>query len=61
MSREKGFYWIKCGGPKWEPAEWVGDCFILIGLDIPYDDSELDEVGDKIEVTNGDICKSVQQ
>lgn len=46
--RQPGYYWIR-RGDKWEPAEFDGSTWWMIGYDGKLRDRDIDEVGEKIE------------
>ena len=49
MEREEGYYWVKLNeGEDWQPAEWVGGVWLLIGGEIYYEDTGIAEAGEEI-------------
>ncbi|MCK5614615.1 hypothetical protein KAR91_72795 [Candidatus Pacearchaeota archaeon] len=46
--RDYGFYWVQCDGV-WEPALFDHEGWSFIGSEELECDSEIEEVGDKIE------------
>ncbi len=48
MTREPGFYWVRYRG-NWMVAEWACDVWFFAGRDDDADESELEEVGQRIE------------
>jgi len=49
VERKPGFYWLDMGQGKWEPAEWTGTNWFLIGGLRPFHTDEFDQIGDRIE------------
>ncbi|MCK4528228.1 hypothetical protein KAW18_12725 [candidate division WOR-3 bacterium] len=51
LLREEGYYWIKIKGVgNWQLAEWIrGDYWWIIGDNTYYSDTEVVEVGEKVE------------
>jgi hypothetical protein len=49
--RESGWYWVKYQGD-WQPAEYNDkvEMWFIISLDFAIEDSDLDEIGDAIEI-----------
>ena len=46
--REPGFYWTRLKYHNYEPAEWTGSHWILIGSDDTFNDNEFTSIGDRI-------------
>ena len=45
--RESGFYWVYCDN-EWIVAEFDGAFWWLTGMDVPYKEKELIEIGDAV-------------
>ena len=47
--RPKGYYWVRFRDGGWEPAEWDGEAWQVIGIADVYQDDEIPEIGPPIE------------
>ncbi len=50
-TRENGFYWVflktKPDGI-WEVAEWTGTYWLVTGDDVPWEEREIIEIGERV-------------
>ena len=52
MQREKGWYWVKRSPDEWEVAEWHGRDWYLSGDDESLEDSDFEEIDQRIPAPN---------
>ena len=48
--RENGYYWVrhKFSEDLWQPAEWLGNVWLMLGSEERFDDIEMVEIGELI-------------